>query len=91
MSLSYRQDTLARAREANVASFEGAVATGRIRSYLSSQLVNIQGSCVLLKQKDTDVLLENDHVFIFAGGELPTAFLEGCGIGMRRHHGRLDD
>ena len=76
VSLSYRQDTLARAREANVASFEGAVATGRIRSYLSSQLVNIQGSCVLLKQKDTDVLLENDHVFIFAGGELPTAFCQ---------------
>jgi ferredoxin len=45
---------------------------------------------VVLKQKDRPLRIDNDQVFIFAGGELPTAFLENCGIGMRRHTGRVE-
>ncbi len=91
VSLSYRQDKLARAREANVEAYEAAVALGHIRAFLSSTPVEIGQDHVVLKQKDVPVRLENDQVFIFAGGELPTAFLQGCGIGMRRHTGRAND
>jgi hypothetical protein len=33
-------------------------------------------------------VIPNDFVFVFAGGVLPTAFLEAAGIGIRTHYGK---
>jgi hypothetical protein len=52
--------------------------------------VAINETDVLLNLKDGDTQkIENDLVYIFAGGELPTSFLEKAGVKISKRFGYI--
>jgi len=80
--LSYRGDAFSRLKPSNKEKIEEAISNKSIDVRLNSNVIEIKEDTVLLSIKESDQILElkNDLVFIFAGGELPTQFLEKAGI-----------
>jgi thioredoxin reductase (NADPH) len=79
--LSYRSDKFNRIKPLNAQNIENAINTGKLKVLFESNLVEITETNVHLTLKDGETLtLENDLVYIFAGGELPTQFLQKAGI-----------
>ena len=66
-----------------------AVAEGKLEVMLSSNLLKIEDHSVLLSvgKEQKNVEMGNDLVYIFAGGELPTQFLEKAGIQITKKFG----
>ena len=87
VSISYRGDSLARAREANRKKVEALDKSRRLRLYLGSQVKSIDAAEVRLEQKEKPFVLGNDYVLVLIGGELPAEFLKKNGIDMRRFQG----
>jgi thioredoxin reductase/Pyruvate/2-oxoacid:ferredoxin oxidoreductase delta subunit len=87
--LSYRNEVFNRIKSQNTSSLNRAVSEGKIEVKLRTHLVSIEDDCVYLSSEDeTEPLkLKNDLVYIFAGGELPTRFLEMAGIRITRKFG----
>jgi thioredoxin reductase/Pyruvate/2-oxoacid:ferredoxin oxidoreductase delta subunit len=88
VSLSYRQDVFSRLKEKNRQALGRAVESGRVTTYLGSSVESIEPLAVNLRQGGSVSTLENDYVFVFIGGELPTAFLQSIGISMERKFGQ---
>jgi hypothetical protein len=65
------------------------MAAGKLEVRLSTNLIRIEDDCITLSTgaEGHDLKLSNDLVFIFAGGELPTQFLEKTGIKITRKFG----
>jgi thioredoxin reductase len=55
---------------------------------LESSVTQIEVDRVMLKHKGEDITLPNDFIFVFAGGILPTTFLEKAGIKILTHKGK---
>jgi len=87
VTLSYRKAVFSRIKDANRDRFDTAVATARISAFLDSEVTEILSDEVRLRQGDTVTSLPNDYVLIFAGGELPTAFLKKAGVDMHTKFG----
>lgn len=88
VSLSYRQDVFSRLKEKNRQALGRAVESGRVTTYLGSSVESIEPLAANLRQGGSVSTLENDYVFVFIGGELPTAFLQSIGISMERKFGQ---
>ena len=58
--------------------------SGKIRSVFNSQIVDIKSDALLLREGE-NVLhqIENDFLFVFAGGELPAEMLKRSGVQLR--------
>lgn len=91
VTLSYRSKAISRAKAKNRARFEAAVAAGRIRALLGSEVVQINEDSVSLTSQRGPGRLKNDVVIVCAGGVLPTEFLRACGIEVRTVHGEVMD
>lgn len=79
--LSYRGERFSRIKPDNNARLQAAVESGAIELALSSNLLNIWEDAVEIGFGDgSSRRIDNDYVFIFAGGSLPTPFLQACGI-----------
>lgn len=87
VSLSYRKETFSRIKEGNRERLDRAVAAGWVNLLMNTQVSEIRNDEVLLSTTGPDMKLPNDHVFVFIGGELPTAFLQSIGIRMERKFG----
>jgi thioredoxin reductase/Pyruvate/2-oxoacid:ferredoxin oxidoreductase delta subunit len=89
--LSYRGDVFNRIKPQNSMSLNKAVADGKLEVKMNSNLVNIEDDSVTLTLKDQPdgIKLQNDLVYIFAGGELPTQFLEKAGIRITKKYGEI--
>ena len=89
VSLSYRSDKFSRLKPQNKINIESAIASDKIKIYFNSQIVEIEPDKIKLNQteKSESITLENDLVFIFAGGELPTQFLQNAGIEIKKRFG----
>uniref|UniRef100_UPI00321708CE NAD(P)-binding domain-containing protein n=1 Tax=uncultured Draconibacterium sp. TaxID=1573823 RepID=UPI00321708CE len=88
VTLSYRKDTFSRLKPKNNEKFKEAIAKNKISSVLNSNLISIEKNDITLKLNTAgDLKLENDLVYIFAGGELPTAFLKKAGIAISTKFG----
>ncbi len=86
--LSYRKAALARVKPRNRERFDAAVEAGTIEPLWATNLTAIgDGTVSYADAEGTEHTIENDDVFIFVGGELPTAFLKSCGIAMDTHFG----
>jgi thioredoxin reductase (NADPH) len=86
--LSYRQDAFARLKVKNRELIQKAIESGQIKALFSSNLLEIEPEHIQIKTSDGSVQrLENDLVYIFAGGELPTQFLEKAGIEITKRFG----
>ncbi|MDF1839710.1 MAG: NAD(P)-binding domain-containing protein, partial [Planctomycetota bacterium] len=83
VSVSYRRPSLFRLKAANLAKWEAAVAEGRLRSLLPSQVLAIEEHRVVLSGENDEVFeIPNQDVFILAGGEPPFKLLERCGVSL---------
>jgi thioredoxin reductase len=87
--LSYRKDKLSRIKPGNHDRIKAAIADGRVVPLWETELARIEPDAVVYTDAAGDEhTLPNDEVFIFIGGELPTKFLEACGIEMDTKFGR---
>jgi thioredoxin reductase/Pyruvate/2-oxoacid:ferredoxin oxidoreductase delta subunit len=85
VTLSYRKEAFSRLKERNVQRIEESVRKGKLKVIFNSAPVEFRGNSVVLEVNARTQEIPNDYVWIFAGGEPPTAFLKkiGVGFGMR--------
>ena len=81
VTLSYRKEAFARIKERNSQRIEESVRKGKVKVVFNSAPVEFKEKSVLLEVKGKTEEIPNDYVWIFAGGEPPTAFLKKIGIG----------
>jgi thioredoxin reductase/Pyruvate/2-oxoacid:ferredoxin oxidoreductase delta subunit len=80
VALSYRRGALSRTKAANAERFAQAVARGAVAVYWNTEVLSIAADHVVLADDAGRHTVPADDVFVFAGGELPTAFLREAGI-----------
>ena len=82
VTISYRQDKFGRIKPANRERIEKAISAGRVEVLWKTNVLEILPTEVRIHDdvRGTESTLQNSVVFIFAGGELPTAFLKACGV-----------
>lgn len=81
VTLSYRQETFSRIKDRNTQRINDFMRKGKVKVIFNSNPVEILNDSVILDVKSARQTLPNDYVWIFAGGEPPTAFLKKIGIG----------
>lgn len=81
VTLSYRGDKFGRLKPKNAADIQDAERNGHVRVLYKSNVVEIkkESVCLSLEMGQTEEIA-NHFVYIFAGGELPTEFLQKAGI-----------
>ncbi len=82
VTLSYRKEEFTRIKERNRIHIDEYVKKKKITVLYNSEVTRISEKDVNIKVQQSEVTLPNDHVFIFAGGELPNEFLKKIGIQM---------
>ncbi|MBK8969120.1 MAG: NAD(P)-binding domain-containing protein [Lewinellaceae bacterium] len=88
VTLSYRKDAFARIKPKNRENIQAAIESGAINMQFNTNLTNIGPEQVTLQDNDgAEQVLANDLVYIFAGGELPTQFLQKIGIEITKRFG----
>jgi thioredoxin reductase (NADPH) len=89
--ISYRGDTFSRLKPKNHERISTAIKEGKISFMFNSTVVEILDDRVLLSVVDLDhsVEIPNNIVYIFAGGDLPTKFLEKIGIEVSKKFGEV--
>lgn len=80
VTLSYRKPAFTRIKRRNEEQLMQAVSKSWVNVILESEITNITADNVTLTTKDGDLPLQNDHVFIFAGGVPPFGLLQNLGI-----------
>jgi len=89
VTLSYRGESFSRLKPKNLEKINRTIASKKIRVLFNSIVKEILDNKVILILNAGGVVKEinNDLVYIFAGGELPTKFLEQIGIGITKKFG----
>jgi thioredoxin reductase (NADPH) len=89
VTLSYRKDVFQRIKPKNSERINDAISKGRIDVRFNSNLEVIERDEVIISEGGSaeKVRLKNDLVYILAGGELPTQFLERAGIKITKKFG----
>jgi thioredoxin reductase (NADPH) len=81
VTLSYRQGAFGRIKDRNAQRIEESIRKGKVKVLFNSNPVEFLQDSVTLDVNGTKQTLPNDYVWIFAGGEPPTAFLKKIGVG----------
>ena len=81
VTLSYRQSEFSRIKERNAVRLKESVRKGKLKVILNSNPVEFTGDAAVLDVAGQQQRIPNDYVWIFAGGEPPTAFLKKIGVG----------
>lgn len=90
VTLSYRKDKFARIKSKNQKNIQEAIDQGKITVIYNSNVQEIQENFISLENGNGEQLkLENDLIYIFAGGELPTKFLQNAGIEIKKRFGYI--
>ncbi len=89
--LSYRKDKFARIKPKNREKIAEAIASKAIQMVFNSNLNSISDTSIMLKvEGEGDIrTIKNDMVYIFAGGELPTSFLQKAGVEITKRFGHI--
>lgn len=80
VTLSYRKDAFSRIKERNAQRIKECMDRGTVRVLFESAPVEITEKAVLLDINGRQETLDNDYVWIFAGGIPPNDFLTSVGI-----------
>jgi thioredoxin reductase len=80
ITLSYRGEEFQRIKERNRQRLQDAVKRKSVTVLFRSQVTRIEPETVHLETAEGARVLQNDYVFIFAGGEMPFEFLRNIGI-----------
>jgi thioredoxin reductase (NADPH) len=91
VTISYRSDQFSRLKPKNQERIEDAVKNKTINVIYNSNVVEILDDKVILLLVDSEKKIEisNTLVYIFAGGELPSKFLEKIGIEVSTKFGEM--
>ncbi|MFH0736085.1 MAG: NAD(P)-binding domain-containing protein [bacterium] len=89
VTLSYRSASFSRIKPGNAERIEKASSAGIINVVYNSSPLEIKDNSVILKLSETNenVEIDNNIVYVFAGGELPNVFLEKIGISVTKKFG----
>ena len=89
VTLSYRGEKFSRIKPGNAHNINHAIEDGLFDLKLNTNVLEINEDHVILGSTNGDekFKIKNDLVYIFAGGELPTGFLEKAGIKISRKFG----
>lgn len=86
--LSYRKDAFGRIKPKNRERLTYYLGMDKMQVIYNSNLTKIEKDQVHLKiGEGPEKILENDLVYIFAGGELPTQFLQKAGVMITKRFG----
>jgi thioredoxin reductase len=86
--LSYRSEAFNRIKPMNNIRINEAIENASIDVMFNSNPVSIDKDHIVIVNKNNEKLnIKNDLVFIFAGGELPTQFLQKIGIQITKKFG----
>ena len=86
VAISYRKPEFGRCRPLNKQRLDAHVKNGRIKTFMSSEVLGVERDAVSLKNGTTEKI-PNDFVIACLGGELPNEFLKSIGVSIRKHHG----
>lgn len=91
VTLSYRGEKFNRIKPRNAELIQNAAIAGLVEILFNTEAISIEPDKVNVKSTvSADVFqVENDLVYIFAGGELPTEFLKKAGIRMNTKFGEI--
>jgi len=81
VTLSYRQAAFSRIKERNSQRVQEFLRKGKLKVLFNSNPVEFRQGSVLMETNGAQQTIPNDYVWIFAGGEAPTAFLKKIGVG----------
>lgn len=87
--LSYRKEQFSRIKPKNKKAIQEAMDAGKLEVMFNSNLVSIAEDKVLLKVGGNSQEINNELVYIFAGGELPTGFLQKAGVMITKRFGHI--
>ena len=89
VTISYRSEAFSRLKVKNSERINEAIQNGLIDVKFNSAIVSINIDHVLYTENGSDEVkkLDNDLVYVFAGGELPSDFLKKIGIKVTTKHG----
>ena len=89
VTLSYRGDSFSRLKPKNLEKINNASRSGKVKILLNSDVSEILDNSVIITTKESTEpkVIENDLVYIFAGGILPTQFLADIGIKITKKFG----
>lgn len=85
--LSYRNEAFNRIKPQNRDKLNEAEQEGILRIKYKSHLLAVEKEYVSMRIGEEEVNVKNDLVYIFAGGELPTDFLQKAGVKITRRFG----
>jgi thioredoxin reductase (NADPH) len=89
VTLSYRNEVFNRLKPKNTIALNKAISEKKIDVRLNTNLISIEDDFITLAvgKEGEHLKLKNNLVYIFAGGELPTQFLEKAGIRIEKKFG----
>jgi thioredoxin reductase (NADPH) len=89
VTLSYRNEVFSRIKPKNNEKINEAMGSGKIRVLFNTNPVLINNELVILatNKSGEELKIKNDLVYIFAGGELPTQFLQKVGLQITKKFG----
>ncbi len=80
VTMSYRREAFSRIKERNTQALREYTKSGRLKLIFNSQPVEIREKSVLLEVGGKVQELQNDYVWVFAGGTPPNEFLQKVGV-----------
>jgi thioredoxin reductase (NADPH) len=89
VTLSYRKEGFQRIKPKNSERINDAISQGKIdvRFNTNVEIINWEEVVISNGNGKDKISLKNDRIFIFAGGELPTQFLDKIGIQITKKFG----
>ncbi|MBL4939775.1 MAG: NAD(P)-binding domain-containing protein [Lutibacter sp.] len=88
--LSYRKDKFSRLKPKNRDKINNAIENKSIKVMYNSNLKSIHTDNVVVSSVENTIdTIDNDLVYIFAGGEMPTAFLQKAGVKISKRFGYI--
>jgi thioredoxin reductase (NADPH) len=85
VTLSYRQTAFTRIKDRNQQRIQDFIRKGRLTVLFNSSPVEFRSDSAVIDVNGSKRNIPNDYVWIFAGGDPPTAFLKKVGIGFAEH------
>lgn len=86
--LSYRKDTFGRIKKGNKVRLDEASKKESLKIVLNSEVKEIGEKYAKIEVAGEIQTVDNDYVYVFAGGELPNAFLKSIGLKIETHFGK---
>ena len=87
--LSYRKDKFSRIKPKNREKILAAIENKELEVQYNTNVLRIFDKTITLAGSEVkdEIVVENDQIYIFAGGELPTQFLQKAGVEITKRFG----